>query len=281
MNATIEQVEFQGLAALAMDVSGARVVVSLLGGQVLSWTPRGGKEWLYLSEQAVFDGSAPIRGGVPVCFPQFADQGELPKHGFVRTKVWTVAEQRTGEGFAIAVLRIVDDEETRAIWPHAFALELTVAVEDNRLDLELSVENTGDEAFSFTGALHTYLRVSEVEEIALEGLYGFSYRDTAAGNVVRRESGERIMVDGEVDRIYCKVTRPLLVRDHRRSLGVNTEGFPDVVIWNPWETRCAALADMPDSGFRRMLCTEAAVADQAVELPPHQQWWGRQTLVAL
>ena len=154
-------------------------------------------------------------------------------------------------------------------------------MEDNRLDLELSVENTGDEAFSFTGALHTYLRVSEVEEIALEGLYGFSYRDTAAGNVVRRESGERIMVDAEVDRIYCKVTRPLLVRDHRRSLGVNTEGFPDVVIWNPWETRCAALADMPNSGFRRMLCTEAAVADQAVELPPHQQWWGRQTLVAL
>ncbi|PLX76079.1 MAG: D-hexose-6-phosphate mutarotase [Azoarcus sp.] len=281
MSATIEQVEFQGLAALAMDVSGARVVVSLLGGQVLSWTPRGGKEWLYLSEQAVFDGSVPIRGGVPVCFPQFADQGTLPKHGFVRTRVWSVVEQRTGEDFAIAVLRIVDDEETRAIWPHAFALELTVAVEDNRLDLELSVENTGDEAFSFTGALHTYLRVSEVEEIALEGLYGFSYRDTAAGNVVRRESGERIMVDTEVDRIYCKVTRPLLVRDHRRSLGVNTEGFPDVVIWNPWETRCAALADMPNSGFRRMLCTEAAVADQAVELPPHQQWWGRQTLVAL
>lgn len=281
MSAAIEQVTFQGVAALAMDVSGARVVVSLLGGQVLSWTPRGGKEWLYLSEQAVFDGSAPIRGGVPVCFPQFADQGEVPKHGFVRTKLWTVAEQRAGEDFAIVVLRLVDDEETRAIWPHPFALELTVAVEDNRLDLELSVENTGDEAFSFTGALHTYLRVSEVEEIALEGLYGFNYRDTAAGNVVRRESGERIMVDAEVDRIYCNVTRPLLVRDHRRSLGVNTEGFPDVVIWNPWETRCAALADMPDSGFRRMLCTEAAVADQAVEVRPHQHWWGRQTLVAL
>jgi len=281
MSATIEQVTFQGVAALAMDVSGARVVVSLLGGQVLSWTPRGGKEWLYLSEQAVFDGSAPIRGGVPVCFPQFADQGELPKHGLVRNKLWTIAEQRTGEDFAIVVLRLVDDAATRAIWPHPFALELTVAVEDNRLDLELSVENTGDEAFSFTGALHTYLRVSEVEEIALEGLYGFSYRDTAAGNVVRRESGERIMVDTEVDRIYCNVTRPLLVRDHRRSLGVNTEGFPDVVVWNPWETRCAALADMPDSGFRRMLCTEAAVAGQPVEVPPHQQWWGRQTLVAL
>jgi hypothetical protein len=38
---------------------------------------------------------------------------------------------------------------------------------------------------------------------------------------------------------------------------------------------------MPDSGFRRMLCTEAAVAGQPVEVPPHQQWWGRQTLVAL
>jgi glucose-6-phosphate 1-epimerase len=222
MSASIEQVQFQGLDALALDVAGARVVVSLLGGQVLSWAPRGGKEWLYLSEQAVFDGSKPIRGGVPVCFPQFADQGTLPKHGFARTKGWTLAEQRTGDDFAIVVLRLVDDEATLAIWPHRFALELTVAVEDNRLDLELSVENTGEETLSFTGALHTYLRVSEVEEIALEGLYGFSYRDTAAGNTVHRESGERVMIDAEVDRIYCNVTRPLLVRDHRRSLGVNT-----------------------------------------------------------
>lgn len=281
MSATIKQIEFNGLPALELEASGARAVVSLFGAHVLSWSPADGKEWLYLSEQSTFDGSRPIRGGVPVCFPQFSERGPLPKHGFARTTIWTLSDQRCGDGFALVVLRLQDDEATRAIWPFAFGLELTVCIENNRLDLELEVDNPGTRTLSFTGALHTYLRVSEVEEVAVEGLYGFSYIDTANADTVRRESGERVMIDAEVDRIYCEVTRPLLVRDARRSLGVNTEGFPDVVVWNPWETKCAAMPDMPDSGFRRMLCTEAAVAEKPVELPPGQQWWGRQTLVSL
>ncbi|MBR0565686.1 D-hexose-6-phosphate mutarotase [Azoarcus sp. L1K30] len=281
MSATIREIEFNGLPALELEASGARAVVSLFGGHVLSWTPAEGKEWLYLSEQSGFDGRTPIRGGVPVCFPQFAERGPLPKHGFARSRMWSLSEQRCGDDFALVVLRLHDDDATRAIWPFAFSLELTVCIEDNRLDLELEIANTDTRVFSFTGALHTYLRVSEVEEVAVEGLYGFNYIDTANADAVRRESGERVMIEAEVDRIYCGVTRPLLVRDARRSLGVNAEGFPDVVVWNPWETKCAAMPDMPDSGFRRMLCTEAAVAEKPVELPPGQQWWGRQTLVSL
>ena len=281
MTTTIKEIEFNGMNAIELEVSGARAVVSLFGGQVLSWTPAGGKEWLYLSERAVFDGATPIRGGVPVCFPQFASQGTLPKHGFARTRQWAVSEQRAGEDFAILVLRLEDDPSTRELWPHAFALELTIAVEDNRLDLELEVDITGETPFAFTGALHTYLRVSEVEEIAVEGLYGFNYIDTAAAGTVRRESGERLVLESEVDRIYCQVSRPVLVRDARRSLGINTTDLPDVVVWNPWEIRSAEISDMPDDGFRRMICIEAAVAEKALELAPGKQWWGRQTLVAL
>ena len=39
--------------------------------------------------------------------------------------------------------------------------------------------------------------------------------------------------------------------------------------------------DLPDDGFRRMLCIEAAVARQPARLPAGGSWWGRQTLVAL
>jgi hypothetical protein len=52
---------------------------------VLSWVTPDGRERLFLSDKAVFDGSVAIRGGIPVCWPQFAGLGELPKHGFVRT----------------------------------------------------------------------------------------------------------------------------------------------------------------------------------------------------
>ncbi|NMG70312.1 D-hexose-6-phosphate mutarotase [Parazoarcus communis] len=277
----IESIDFNGLPALRLQAGGASAIVSLFGGQVLSWTPRGGKEWLYLSETAKFDRSTPIRGGVPVCFPQFADLGKLPKHGFVRTVDWMLADRRVDKDFALIQLRLEDSAETRALWNHPFGIELTISIEDNRLDLEFEVDNRGTDVLSFTGALHTYLRVREAEEARLEGLYGFTYRDSANGNAIKRETGDALMVDAEVDRVYRQVNRPLLLRDGSRTLGINTEGFPDVVVWNPWETRCAALADMPDNGFRRMLCVEAAAADTPITVAAGEQWWGRQTLIAL
>lgn len=281
MTTSIEAIDFHGLSALKLEAKGASAVVSLFGGQVLSWSPAGGKEWLYLSEQAVFDGTSPIRGGVPVCFPQFAELGPLAKHGFARTLPWRLAHQRSDDDFALVVLRLDDNDETHAVWPHAFGLELTINIEGNRLDVELEVDNTGDTDFSFTAALHTYLRVKEVEHAPLEGLYGLRYRDSTDGGAIRRETGEHVLVDAEVDRIYRDATRPLLLRDSGRSLGIHAEGFPDVVVWNPWETRCAKIPDMPANGFRRMLCVEAAVVDQPVSLKPGCQWWGRQTLLEL
>ena len=40
------------------------------------------------------------------------------------------------------------------------------------------------------------------------------------------------------------------------------------------------LADLPDNGFRHMLCVEA-VAFDPVPLPAGESWYGRQSLVAL
>ena len=164
MPATIEPIEFHGQPALRLaTASGARAVVALHGAQVLSWAPPGGEERLYLSPKAVFDGHSAVRGGIPVCFPQFADLGPLPAHGFARNRRWSLTTERSGKDFALAGLTLADDEATRALWPYAFSAELSILIEDSRLDLELEITNTGDEAFEFTAALHTYLAVREVE----------------------------------------------------------------------------------------------------------------------
>lgn len=282
MPAKIESLGFQGQPALALSTAaGARAVISLFGGQVLSWTPAGGQEWLYLSPNAVHDGATAIRGGIPVCFPQFAGLGKLPKHGIVRTRPWVVADQRTGDDFALVTLRFTETDETWGIWPQCFAAELTVVIEGERLDVEFEVENTGHAPFAFTAALHTYLRVREVENARLEGLYGHEYRDAADHDKPRLDSGDVLVVEDETDRVYHDVKRPLLLRDGNRSLGINSEGFPDVVVWNPWEERCAALADMPPNGFRHMLCVEAAAARHRIELDAGETWFGRQSLIAL
>jgi len=282
MKPCIEDIQFHGIPALRVHgPQGSSAVVSRLGGQVLSWTTPDGRERLYLSERAVFDGSAAIRGGVPVCFPQFAERGDLPKHGFVRTRQWEVSARRSGDDYALVTLEIGDDAETHALWPHRFRLELTLMIEADRIDLELCVANTGELPFEFTAALHTYLRVVQVEDVAVEGLYGHDYRDATDGNKVVRDSGTELLIEGETDRVYRHVRRPQMLRAGNLSLGIQQQGFPDTVVWNPWVEKCAALADMPDDDWRHMLCIEAAAADVVQELGAGDEWYGRQTLVAL
>jgi len=280
---SIQSVKFQGLDALQLRTAdGASAIVSLYGAQVLSWVPAGGDERLFLSELARFDGRSPIRGGIPVCFPQFSQLGSLPKHGFVRTRVWRLAQQQSDDDHAMVTLELDDDEETRKLWPYAFKAELTLLVSGDRLDVELGVLNTGDAPFTFTAALHSYLRVREVEEAVLEGLYGHEYRDAADGDAIKQDNKPDLRVDDEVDRVYHDVKRPLLLRDGKRSVGINNDGgFPDVVVWNPWEHLTKTLSDMAPTAFRRMLCIEAAAARNPVTIEPGGEWWGRQTLVAM
>ena len=282
MKPSIERIEFHGIDALRLNgPRGSSAVISLLGAQVLSWQTPDGRERLFLSDKAVFDGSVAIRGGVPVCFPQFSAMGELPRHGFVRTRKWSVEAERCGDDYALVTLETGDDAETRALWPHTFRAELTLMLEADRIDLELSVTNTGGAPFDFTGALHTYLRVTQVEDVALEGLYGHDYRDAANGDRMVRETGTELAVDGAMDRVYHGIRRPQHLRAGNLSLGIQGQGFPDVVVWNPWSQGCAALPDMPADGWRHMLCVEAAIAREPVTLPAGEEWYGRQTLVAV
>lgn len=281
MKPSIETIEFHGIEALRLNgPKGSSAVISRLGGQVLSWKTPDGRERLYLSERAVFDGSKPIRGGVPVCFPQFAALGKLPKHGFLRTKQWSVSSERCGDDFALVTLAVSDDEATRALWPHSFLAEITVMIEADRIDLELSITNTGGESFDFTGALHTYVRLVQVEDAAIEGLRGHEYRD-AASNENRFDSGTELVVESALDRIYYNVKRPQHLKAGNHSLGIQGQGFPDVVVWNPWVEGCAAMPDMPADGWRHMLCIEAAVVGQPVTLSAGEEWYGRQTLVVV
>jgi glucose-6-phosphate 1-epimerase len=282
MKPSIETIDFHGIEALRLNgPKGSSAVISKLGGQVLSWMTPDGREHLYLSEKAVFDGSVAIRGGVPVCFPQFSGLGDLPKHGLVRTRLWSLDTERCAEDYALVTLAISDDETSRAIWPHAFTAEITLMLEVDRIDIEFCVTNTGGVPFEFTGALHSYLRVTQVEDVSLEGLYGHNYRDAANSDQIVRDSGIELTIDNEVDRVYYDIQRPQQLNAGNLSLTIESQGFPDVVVWNPWVELCAELKDMPADGWRQMLCVEAAIAQNPISLPAGEEWYGRQTLVAI
>lgn len=269
----------QGLEAVALaGPRGTRLVVARQGAQALSWTSADGRERLYLSPRAVADGRTPVRGGIPVCFPQFAALGALPKHGFLRTVAWDVVTHRAGTDYALVTLATTDTPATRALWPHAFRAELTLMLEADRLDLELCIANPGPGPFTFTGALHTYLRVDDVGRVAIDGLQGLGYRDAADGDRVKDEMPPTLAIAGEVDRVYRNVTHPLrLLAD--AGLVVGSQGFSDVVVWNPGPVRGAGFADLPPDGYRHFLCVEAACADTPVTVAAGEEWYGRQSLV--
>lgn len=273
-----EWVDFRGLECRRLAAGGASVTVARFGGHVLSWRPADGRERLFVSEAAVTDGSAPIRGGIPVCWPQFSGLGDLPKHGLLRTRYWESFAISASDSIAFALR---DDASTRALWPHAFEARLGLTLAATRLTVNLAVRNTGATAFRFTGALHTYFAVDDIAKVGITGLAGREYRDAAGGNRIVTESHETVRFSGEVDRVYHDVPGALELEDGAGRTRVSGEGFADVVVWNPWATLCAGLPDMAPDGYRRMVCIEAAAARTPVEVAPGATWTGRQVLEAL
>src|SRR2546423_15270186 len=68
--------------------SGSSADVYLNGAHVTSWIPAGGREVLFMGQTATFSPGDPIRGGIPVVWPQFANLGGLPQHCFPRSTDW-------------------------------------------------------------------------------------------------------------------------------------------------------------------------------------------------
>ena len=252
--------------------------IYLHGAHVTSWKPAGGEEQLFLSRTSEFGPNASIRGGVPVIFPQFGKEGPLPRHGFARRMEWVFMKAEEDSSGVTATFQCRDDQATRRIWPHAFLARLAVTVGGQHLNLNLSITNMDREGFSFTGALHTYLHVSDIHEAFIEGLGGKTYLDTVGTRTERTQPEEKLVFKGEVDRIYYNDPAEVVLHDRRHQVTVSTRGFPDVVVWNPWSELAATLADLEPDGYRRMVCIEAAVIGCPVTLQPGESWSGTQKL---
>lgn len=271
-----------GLEKVVLNAAdGARAEVYLHGAQVTSWIPAGDRgDRLYLSSRANFRDGAPIRGGIPVSFPQFAKQGPLPNHGFARTSAWELVHSGLeADGSAHARFRLRDSAGTRAIWPHPFELRLAVRMVGATLAVELAVANTGTTGFAFTAALHTYLSVESAAETVVRGLCGAVYLDKLAGAADAVDKASELRIDRAHDRVYAAAPRVLELVERDRHLALRATGFPDTVVWNPGPA-AAQLADLAPGDESRFVCVEAAAASRVVDSLPGSLWSGTQTLIA-
>jgi glucose-6-phosphate 1-epimerase len=278
--ASTKKTDYNGQPAVALQSSdGARAIILLHGGHLVSWIPAGGEEQLYVSPTSRYGEGQAVRGGVPVIFPQFSSRGTLPRHGLVRTRSWQFVEMPNHGQHAQAVLRFVPDDATRAAWPHEFEAEITVSITGQQLDIEFAVTNVGDTPFEFSVALHAYLRTNDVLKAQLEGLQGAKFEDNATGQW-QQQWGDITQVVGEIDRLYHDVGGPLTLRELGRKVLITQADFTDVVVWNPGPEKAAQLDDLPDDDWRKMLCVEAARVIDPVTLPPGEEWAAMQTFIA-
>ena len=278
---TCRETTCQGLPALALGLpQGDQLVVALQGAQVLSWQS-GGRERLYLSPQSAMDGHTAIRGGVPVCFPQFNQRGpmadKLPKHGFARNLPWQAAAPSLTPGHARLTLALQANAQTLAWWPQAFEAQLHIDLRAGELQLTLDIHNTDAQPLSFSGALHTYLAVADITQAELQGLQGQAEWDAVRDS--HAQAAPALRFDGEFDRVYAASTQPLVLNQQLRI--VQSASWANTVVWNPAQALCARLADMPEDGWRHMLCVEAAQVFEPISLLAGERWTGWQRLQTL
>lgn len=130
---------------IAISSSGLAVTVSTLGAELQSIQDAAGNDLMWNGDPAVWSGRAPIlfpivgelAGGR--CRVDGKDYA-LSRHGFARRRLFAI-EARTPDA---VTLRLVEDDESLAVYPFAFVLDITFSVAGSRLDVVAALTNPSD-----------------------------------------------------------------------------------------------------------------------------------------
>ena len=144
----------------------------------------------------------------------------------------------------------------------------------------LEAYNTGDELFSFTAGLHTYISVADIRESAIRGFTGKWYLDKTQGGNETKDEAKKLVISDETDRVYLKAPKKIEVEDrgNDRRIEIKADGFKDAVVWNPWREKVTGFIGLDPEDYLRMVCIEAVQVGAPVELKPSASWSGSQTL---
>ena len=262
-----------GLIVAEINNAQASAALCLQGAHLISWQPKSQSvPVVWLSRDAKLAVGKSIRGGVPVCWPWFgahAAEPGFPAHGYARTTPWQVIESgNEPDGATRLTFCLMENEKTRAQWPHSCALCLTVVIGET-LRMELTTENTGASDFVIGEALHTYFRISDIGDARVTGLQDCQYWDKVGGSTLKQQHGE-ITFSSETDRVYINTAAECVIEDGRlkRRIHVAKSGSLSTVVWTPWTAKADKMGDLgqPD-GWREMVCVESANAfDNAVRV---------------
>lgn len=249
------------------------------GAQVISWKDPSGEDVLFVSKNAIFSPPKAIRGGIPVCFPQFANMGPCSaQHGFARNSMFDLVDQ-TEDSVKFVLQGLPDAHQEFA---YHFDLFVLVRIGEGWLEESLTVINHSVEPMKFTIALHSYFHVhGQLQSASVKGLSGLTYLDNLQQRIQCTEKEEEVQFEGEIDRIYCNAPDNIKLEfgtvDGHREIIVRKNGFGDLVVWNPYIEKSKRMMDFGDDEWKEMVCLEVAQAGSGgIELKSGQVWHGSQ-----
>lgn len=196
----------------------------------------------------------PYAGGAPHCFPQFGP-GPILQHGFARGMMFIQEERAKKLRFDRMIFKLVDTEETRAIWNHKFEYRYDVTLFEDALEWEVIVINMDTAPFDITLGLHNYFDISSLKNIVISGPF-------AGAKTINRLTGAEgvaasndITITEAIDTVYKGVSGPITITDSGKKTKVTLtrSGYTDTVIWNPYGNEAM--------GYDKFICVEPVSTD--------------------
>jgi len=242
--------------------------VSFYGGQVLSWQPKDEKEVFWLSKKAHFKQGAAIRGGIPLCWPWFGTHPHdydksAGNHGFARQQVWQLENIDINE-LGVTLTLVWEGEGINSLWPFAAKLEQVIFF-GKTFKQSLKMTNNSNQSAYYTGALHSYFKVSNPKNIAIDKLGESSFDDQLTGRVCSAQFDKIKLSNGVdcVDRIYhSNDVMKIVDSKWRRTIEIITENTKKWVFWNPGIEVASNMTDIHSGGEQEFICLEAANTDK-------------------
>ncbi|KAL8037600.1 hypothetical protein ABFX02_11G049400 [Erythranthe guttata] len=258
----------------------AEILIST--GQVISWKTKGGEELLFVSEKINWKHDQPIRGGIPICFPKFLNNGNIENPFKAAWRIDTSVPKHNDK----ASLNLILEPSPADLlnWPHKFEFRMKyqVAVVGYLL-MAARIRNTDDKPFTFQFCYQNYLPASDISNIRIQGLDKLDYLDYQK-NERFTEQDASISIDSEVDKVYINARGGMnRIVAIKTTVGQNYSvrgcaSLPDIVMWNPWTEKAKTISDLGDGEYREMLCVGPAAVVDPVALNPGEEWTGRQSI---
>ena len=231
----------------------AECKISLWGGNLVSYRPKTEEyDVFWMGELNKFDNIQAIRGGIPVCWPRFAEEklnNNLPRHGFARLSNWKLERAD------------VDDEKIEVVLSLSNSTKYNLEIEANlliritdKLECRLETINNSNEEFRFSEALHAYFNVGNRDDVIIRGVEGHQYRSSLDGKIYMQD--KELQIKDEFDAAFLNHTGSVEIIDPilKRVIVLNKDGSRSTIVWNPNKD----LAEMSEGQYKKFICIEPA-----------------------